>query len=82
MRRWSLWGFAHADDGVLFAPLDSVVSFMPVGGFFELKISLADGNAVTAVLSKTAIKIGRVGGSSDGEEHPCAAVRTHLRAVP
>jgi hypothetical protein len=54
-------GFVRGDDGVLYAPTDSVVSFTPVGGFLELQIVLGDGNAVTAVPSKAAIRISRVG---------------------
>jgi len=54
-------GFVLGDDGVLYAPTDSVVSFTPVGGFLELRIVLGDGNAVTAVLSKTALRFSRVG---------------------
>jgi hypothetical protein len=54
-------GFVRGDDGVLYAPTDSAVSLAPAGGILELRISLADGNAVTAVLSKTALKFSRVG---------------------
>jgi hypothetical protein len=32
---------------------------VPIGNFYELRISLGDGNAVVAVLSKAAIKITR-----------------------
>src|SRR5262249_37442658 len=57
-------GFVRGDDDVLYAPSDSVVSFTSVGGFLELRIVLGDGNAVTAVLSKTALKFSRAGGKS------------------
>jgi hypothetical protein len=52
-------GFVRGDDGVLYAPTDSVVSLAPVGGFLELRIVLGDGNAITAVLSKAALKFSR-----------------------
>jgi len=51
-------GFVRGDDGVLVAPTDAAVSFAPVGQFYELRISLADGASVSAVLSKTAVKVG------------------------
>jgi len=51
-------GFTRTDDGTLTAPADSVVTLTPTGAFFELRISI-DGNAVLAVLSKSAIKITR-----------------------
>jgi len=50
-------GFVRGDDGVLYAPTDSVVSFTPVGSLLELRIVLADGSAVTAVMSKSALKV-------------------------
>jgi hypothetical protein len=53
-------GFVRADDGTLVAPADVVVRFIPTGAFFELRISF-DGNAVTAVLAKSAVKICREG---------------------
>src|SRR5215471_1146374 len=52
-------GFVRGDDGVLYAPTDSVVSFTPVGGFLEMRIVLGDGNALTAVLAKSALKVCR-----------------------
>jgi hypothetical protein len=50
-------GFTLADDGTLVAPTGAVVTFTPTvtGQFYLLKISI-DGNAVVAVLSKTALK--------------------------
>jgi hypothetical protein len=54
-------GFIRADDGTFIAPTDSVVTLAPIGAFFELRIVLGDGNAVIAVLFKTAIKVTRVG---------------------
>jgi hypothetical protein len=50
-------GFARSDDGMLTAPADSVVAFVPTGAFLELKIALADGTTVTAVLAKAVLKI-------------------------
>jgi hypothetical protein len=55
-------GFTRTDDGTLTAPVDSVVTLTPTGAFFELRISL-NGNAVVAVLSKSAIKVSREGKS-------------------
>jgi len=57
-------GFVLADDGTLVAPSDSAVTLTPIGSFLELRI-LRDGNAVTAVLSKSALKITRVGVCDD-----------------
>src|SRR5262249_8862913 len=37
---------------------DAVVTFTPVGGFYELQISL-DGNVISAVLSNAAVRAGR-----------------------
>jgi hypothetical protein len=53
-------GFALADDGTLVAPPGAVVTLTPIANFVRLKISI-DGTAVTAVLSKAAIKITREG---------------------
>jgi hypothetical protein len=53
-------GFTLADDGVLTAPADSCVTLTPIGNFLELRISI-HGSAVTAVLSKTALKFSCVG---------------------
>jgi hypothetical protein len=53
-------GFGLADDGTLRAPSGGVVTLTPIGQFLELRISI-DGNAVTAVLAKAAIKICREG---------------------
>jgi len=33
-------GFAQRDDGVLVVPAAAVVTFTPIGGFYELRISL------------------------------------------
>jgi hypothetical protein len=53
-------GFARASDGTLVAPSDSDITLTPTdGNFYELRITLADGNAVIAVLSKSALKIAR-----------------------
>jgi hypothetical protein len=35
------------------------VQLIPTGAFFELRISLSGGNAIVAVMSKTALKITR-----------------------
>jgi hypothetical protein len=53
--------FVRREDGALVAPADSIVTLAPIGAFFELRIILADGNTVTAVLGKAALKISRVG---------------------
>jgi len=53
-------GFTLADDGTLVAPVGSRVTLAPIGNFLELRISI-DGNAVTAVLAKAALKICREG---------------------
>ena len=58
-------GFSQGDDGVLVAPKDSRVTLTPIGTFFELRVSLGDGNAIVAVLSKSAIKITREGAPSE-----------------
>ncbi|HVI63023.1 MAG TPA: hypothetical protein VM910_10630 [Bradyrhizobium sp.] len=54
-------GFRQGEAGTLIVPADSVVRLIPTGKFYELNISLGDGNAVTAVLSRTALKFSRVG---------------------
>jgi hypothetical protein len=54
-------GFDLANDGTLVAPSDSAVTLTPIGNFFELRIISVDGNAVTAVLSKAALKFSRAG---------------------
>jgi hypothetical protein len=54
-------GFTAGNDGVLHAPSDSRVRLAPIGQFYELKISLRDGNALVAVLPKSAIRITRDG---------------------
>ena len=53
-------GFTLADDGTLVAPSSSRTTFTPIGNFLELRISV-DGNVVTAVMSKAALKFKRVG---------------------
>lgn len=53
-------GFTLADDGTLVAPANSRTTLTPIRQFLELRISL-DGNAVTAIMSSTAIKITREG---------------------
>jgi len=54
-------GFTESD-GALVAPKDSRVRLEPAGAaFYRLYVSLGDGNAVTAVLSKSAIKLTREG---------------------
>ena len=54
-------GFApRGSDGRLQAPSASTTTLAPIGSiFYELRITLADGNAVVAVLSKAALKITR-----------------------
>jgi hypothetical protein len=47
-------------DGVLVAPENSRVRLEPAGAaFYRLYVSIGNGNAVTAVLSKSAIKLTR-----------------------
>ena len=57
-------GFTVGNDGVLHAPAASRVKLAPIWQFYELRISLADGNAVVAVMSKSAIKITREGATT------------------
>jgi hypothetical protein len=52
-------GFAE-HDGTLVAPSDSVTRLIPIGKYFELRISL-DGNAVCVVVPRVAVKITREG---------------------
>jgi hypothetical protein len=52
-------GFTAGNDGVLVAPATSRVKLVPIGAFYELRVSLADGNAIVAVLAKGAVKITR-----------------------
>ena len=52
-------GFIAGDDGVLVAPKDSRVTLAPIGTFFELRISMGDGNAALCIVSKSAIKVTR-----------------------
>jgi hypothetical protein len=54
-------GFTAGNDGVLLAPAGSRVKLVPVRNFYELRISLGDGNAVIAVLHQSAVKITREG---------------------
>jgi hypothetical protein len=49
-------GFARADDGTFVAPHDVIVRLVPIGKFFEFRISI-DGNAVCVVVPRVAIKI-------------------------
>jgi hypothetical protein len=54
-------GFApRGSDGRLQAPSASTTTLAPIGSnFFELRITLADGTNVIAVLSKAALKLDR-----------------------
>jgi hypothetical protein len=54
-------GFVAGNDGTLNAPATSRVRLVPIGQFYELRISLADGNAIVAVLSRSAVKVTREG---------------------
>src|SRR5262249_22207568 len=45
--------------GSLQAPATSTTVLVPTGNFYELRITLADGNSIVAVLSKSAVKITR-----------------------
>jgi hypothetical protein len=58
-RRYALAPIVAGNDGTLTAPATSRVRLIPTGKFYELQISLGDGNAVVAVLAKAAIKITR-----------------------
>ena len=60
-------GFAPDDDGSLQAPDGSTTVLTPTGNFYELRIVLADGNAIVAVLSKSALKITRDRAHEDGD---------------
>ena len=51
-------GFVRGDDGTLVAPDDAVTRLIPIGKYFELRISL-DGNAVCVVVPRVALKITR-----------------------
>ena len=53
-------GFTAGNDGVLVAPADAVVRLIPIGKYFELRISL-DGNALTCIVPRVALKITREG---------------------
>jgi len=50
-------GFARVADGVLLAPFGVAVRFTPVGRFFEVSITVRDGNTLTAVMPRVAIKL-------------------------
>ena len=52
-------GFVRGNGGVLLAPAVSRNTFAATGQFYQLKISVDDGNAAVAVLSKSAVKITR-----------------------
>jgi hypothetical protein len=54
-------GFTARGDGTLRAPSGARTQLIPVGSFYELRISLGNGAVVTAVLSKAAVKITREG---------------------
>jgi len=54
-------GFTQGNDGALNAPKDARVKLIPIGRFFELHISLGDGDAVTVVVPRIALKIRRHG---------------------
>jgi hypothetical protein len=60
-------GFVADSNGVLAAPAGSRVTLTPISQFYELRVSLGDGNAVVAVLAKSAVKISREGATSSPE---------------
>jgi len=49
-------GFTAHADGTIFAPAGSCVTLTLIGNFLELKIAI-DGNAVTIVTARVALKI-------------------------
>ena len=61
-------GFNRAADGTFTAPSGSVVTLTPTYDFFELRVSLASGGAVTVVLHKRALKISREPSACDAPE--------------
>ena len=52
-------GFSVDESGALVAPKDSRATLTPIGTFFELRISMGDGNAALCIVSKSAIKVTR-----------------------
>jgi hypothetical protein len=56
-------GFARVEDGTLFPPHAAgwAVRFIPCGKYYDVRIALGDGNEITVVVDKSAIKITRVG---------------------
>jgi hypothetical protein len=51
-------GFVVGDSGELLAPSDSDITLTPIdGGFFRLKVLLADGASIACVVSVRALKI-------------------------
>jgi hypothetical protein len=53
-------GFARADDGAFVAPHGSVTRLVPIGKYFELRISIGS-NALSCVVPRVAIKVSREG---------------------
>jgi hypothetical protein len=53
------FGFTKYAAGVLHAPSNSRVHLIPTGKFFELRIITGEGDAVTVVVPKIALKIER-----------------------
>jgi hypothetical protein len=54
-------GFVAGNDGALVAPATSRVKLVPIGQFYELRVTLADGNALVCIVSKSALKVTREG---------------------
>jgi hypothetical protein len=52
-------GFSGRGDGTLHAPSGIHVKLVPIGRFYELRISMRNGNTIVAVLDKAAVKITR-----------------------
>jgi hypothetical protein len=50
-------GFIRHDNGVLLAPFGVAVRFTPVSRFFEVSITARDGNTITAVVPRVALKL-------------------------
>jgi len=54
-------GFDRVAAGMLIAPSDSKVSLIPIGHYFELRVSVGEGDGISVVVPKVAVKIIRQG---------------------
>ena len=50
-------GFVRTDIGALIAPPTVGMRFTPTGRFYEIRISIANGNIITVVVPKVAVKV-------------------------